>query len=492
MWILIAINLVVFIGFGLLSRKKPAWALPLLPVVVFALIIADLFHYRAIRGDDHHFLVMFPIILLPVSIVLIHWSPTSSELERPWYKFITGFILDVFKSILILAAFVLVFQYFAPVFFIIFIAGVIQYVRASRSALVMDVISAIGLSMRQSLPLPMALASAAHGQKRRQRQVFNAIAHWLSVGYPLSDAIKRGYPACPTDILASITAAEKMNQLPNVIDSLQANLSEKLNDRKQINSIQPWYPLTVFTMVFFNVLGLTMFIVPTFAEILLDMSDGKSGLPAATQQLMDASGWLRGNDGLNALMVTTLLFLVCAVAIYVKFRRRQPERPFMLSRWGDRLKWYLPVFHWFEKTFSNLQLVQSLRTGLLAGYPVNQVLSNCLVLDINQCFRRRLKKWLNRIESGHDISQSARKSGLDKTLAWAFDDKVNKGNTPAVLESLEHIYRSQYNYRKNVLNAALWPFIVLALGLCVGWVIYAMFMAICSVLYVTLQGVIPQ
>jgi type II secretory pathway component PulF len=128
----------------------------------------------------------------------------------------------------------------------------------------------------------------------------------------------------------------------------------------------------------------------------------------------------------------------------------------------------------------------------VAGYPVNTILRNALGLDVNRCYQKRLGKWLERIEAGDNIAQSAKDCGLDKTLAWAMDEKVNKGNAPQILEGLEEVYRNKYNYRRNVLSAASWPLVVLCLGLCVGYVVYAMFMGVFSTITVTLQYTIPQ
>ena len=191
-------------------------------------------------------------------------------------------------------------------------------------------------------------------------------------------------------------------------------------------------------------------------------------------------------------MILFVALCVCLFIMYIRFRRRTPEMPRFLSRVGDRIKWHLPVLHWFEKTFGNLYLAQALRVGLVAGYPVNTILRNALGLDVNACYQKRVSKWLDKIEAGDDIAQSAKACGLDKTLAWAMDEKVNKGNAPKILEGLEEVYRNKYNYRRNVFSAASWPLVVLCLGLCVGYVVLAMFLGVFSTITVTLQYSIPQ
>jgi protein transport protein HofC len=492
MLILHVINIAVFIGFIILAWKKPALALILLLLTAAGMFLSGLIYFDGEIVDEGFVIFLLPIFLLPVTICIVHWGPSSSQLETPWYKAVTSVILTLVKYILILAVFCAVFQFFGPILFMIFLVGVCQFTQAQKYGLAMDIIATIGMSMRQSLPLPMALTTAAHGQKKKEARIFNNIAHWLTQGWPLSEALRRGYPRCPSNILALVTAAEKMNQLPKAIESLQADLTEKVNDYKIVKPVHPWYPFVVLTVLFTVTMGLMIFIVPTFSEVLADMSEGQARLPHATQTLLNISSWMLGRKGLNALMLLLFPLTVAYIALHIRVRRRNPESPRFLSRLGDRIKWYIPVWHWFEKTFANLQLAQSFRIGLTAGYPVNIVLRNILGLDVNRCYQKQLEKWLNKIEAGDNIAQSAKACGLDKTLAWAFDEKVNKGNTPQILEGLEEVYRHQYNYRKNVLNAVSWPLVVLCIGLFVGWIVYAMFIAIISITTVTLQYTIPQ
>lgn len=492
MLILHIVNIALFFGFIILAWKKPGIALILLLLTAAGMFLSGLIYFDGEVVEEGFVIFLLSVFLIPITICVVHWGPSSSRLETPWYKAVTGFILTIVKYLLILALFVAVFQIFSPILFMLFLVATYQFNQAQKYGLAMDIISAIGMSMRQSLPLPMALTTAAHGQKKKEARIFNNIAHWLTQGCPLSEALQRGYPKCPSNILASITTAEKMDQLPKAIESLMADLSEKVSDYKTAKPVHPWYPFVVLTVLFTIMMGLCIFIIPTFSEVLWDISDGQARLPAATQSLLNFSSWMTARKGLNAVIILLLALCVTLFIMYIRSRRRTPDKPRFLSRLGDRIKWHTPILHWFEKTFGNLYLVQSLRVGLFAGHPVNTILRNALGLDVNRCYQKRIEKWLYRIEAGDNIAQSARTCGLDKSLAWAFDDTLNKGNTPQILEGLEKVYRNQYNYRKNVLSAATWPLVVLCLGLAVGYVVLAMFLGIFSTITVTLQYTIPH
>ena len=122
-----------------------------------------------------------------------------------------------------------------------------------------------------------------------------------------------------------------------------------------------------------------------------------------------------------------------------------------------------------------VQTVELLRLSLNAGCTVNDAIANTLDLDVNNSFRKRLQKWLAKVEAGDNIAAAAKESGLGSTLAWAFDDKVNQGNTISILETLESFYRSNYSYYVNLARFIMWPCVTIIMGIMVGFVVFAIF-----------------
>jgi type IV pilus assembly protein PilC len=95
----------------------------------------------------------------------------------------------------------------------------------------------------------------------------------------------------------------------DVILSRVADFMEKSERLKAKVKGAMVYPSVVMGAAMLIVMGLMIFIVPTFAEVLTDMSDGKAGLPPLTQMLLDISGWLTARKGLNAGMVIAAPFV---------------------------------------------------------------------------------------------------------------------------------------------------------------------------------------
>jgi len=334
----------------------------------------------------------------------------------------------------------------------------------------------------------MALESAAGGRSDKRSLILQKIQKWLVQGYSLSESIKRGYPKCPGHAVAMITAAERINQLPLAIGAIEADMLTKADNRRRINPVHPLYPIIVIVFMFFVLFSLMTFVIPTFKSVLEEMVGGE--LPFATRVVLEIMGFIWYDYGwLIGAVFALFVLIIIPVSIYVRFRPRRPQKPYLFSRIGDFIKWHLPILHWFEKNYSMVHVVELLRLSLNTGNTVDNTIKNTLELDINNCFRKRLQNWLKKVKRGDNISTAVRESKLGSALAWVFDEQVNQGNTLTILETIESFYRTNYSYYVNLARFIMWPCITLAMGVTVGFVVYAIFIPGITVIS-SLSGVV--
>lgn len=454
--------------FAFLGYKRPGLALITSPIAAALLAVVSIDYPEAA--------LMTPFIFIAtlIAILMAKYEPDSERLPRRIAKWI---FVSFGLLVLVVFGFILFghwgsLGFLIVVFFTIFI---ISYGVTSRYATAAYVISTIGSSIRQNLPLAMALESAASGRNDSRAKILRRIHKWLVQGYSLSESIKRGYPKCPGRAVAMIAAAERIDQLPFAIGSIEADMVARADQNAKVRPIHPFYPVILILFIFLIVLGLMTFVIPQFSEVLTEISEGLL-LPPATRILMRATDFIAYDFGWLLWVIFLLTVLVILpISIRIRFRPRRPEKPYLISRIFDFIKWHLPILHWFENNYSMVQVVELLRLSLNTGCTVNGAISNSLGLDVNNCFKKRLRKWLARVERGDNISDSARESRLGSSLAWAFDDKVNEGNTLAILETLESFYRTNYSYRVNLARFIMGPCITITMGATVGFVVYAVF-----------------
>jgi type II secretory pathway component PulF len=469
---IVALFILILLLFAILGYKKPGIAMLTMPIVCLLLIYSaawyDLFEYIA-----------FAPILFVTTLAAVLLAKRETDYEQ-WPQILAKWLLRGFAFVLFLLIVVIAIDIggaaaflsvgFSIAGLIILIGLIISYGVTSRHMIATYVISTIGSSMRQNLPLPMALESAVSGRTDKRSQILRKIMKWLVQGYSLSESIKRGYPKCPGYVVAMIAAAEQINQLPNAIASIEADMLAKADEKRKLKPVHPFYPVILVTFLFLIIWTYMWKVLPTFITVLSEMTKGKA-LPPATQILLHITIYWR----LIGLVFALIIFVIVPVSIYTNLRPRRPYKPYLLSRIGDFIKWHLPILYWFERNYSMVQTVELLRLSLNAGCTVNDAIANTLGLDVNNCFKKRLQKWLKKIEAGDNIATAAKESDLGSTLAWAFDQKINQGNTLTILEALESFYRTNYNYYINLARFIMWPCVTIMMGAMVGFVVYAIF-----------------
>jgi len=397
---LLAITIFVLVLYIFFGYKLPRFAFITLPFVgAFFLIFA--------ANTEDLYALIISIFIFPVTLFSILATRHEADVTC-WPKEFARMILIVGFAILASIGFMFISGPFGGVAVGIvglFIGSCIDAAATRRNATLAYVITTISASMRQNLPLPMALQSAAEDLKYKHSQILRRISKWLVQGYSLSESIKRGFRNCPAKITSLIAAGEKTNQVPQVIQSIENDLLEKAYDSKRIRPVYPGaYFISVILMMSVIVMGLMIGVIPKFSAVLHDL--GRTDLPKSTQFLIWLSNAIVFEYGWITLLFIGFLFLLSIVYMRVRFRPRRPEKPLLFSRVSDFVKWHLPIVNWFENNYSNLQVVEVLRISLNAGGTINQAIRNTIELDVNCRYRGKLKNWLKLVEAGENPAKS--------------------------------------------------------------------------------------
>ena len=474
--IFLIVGFAVLFAYAILGAMRPVIALATSSVAT--LVLAAVAHeYGSAEG------MVLAVLVIPAALLGIITG--SSRARAPvWTKTLAG----VFLIALAVLGFMAIFAIFSgPFWVIIIVAGglLIRFALISRDTLATLVFSTIGAAMRQNLPLTDTLEFEARAHDGKRMRILRSICSWISQGYPLSESLRRGYPQCPGYALAMVTAAERIQQVPRAIASIEADLAQRNRESRKLQPMSAAYPLGVLLVAFVIISLLMVFVIPNFQRIFAGIGEE---LPATTRMLM-----FFARDGTRGLFSLVGFFILVGVAInlYTKFRPRRPEKSYLLSQAGDWVKWRLPMFRWFERNRSLVQTISFLRLSLSAGTTIDDAIAGACELDVNGCYRQRVRRWLDRVTAGEGVSSAALKSGLSPAIAWAFDPEVNPGGALRVLETLESFYRSQYAYAANLGRLIFWPCVTLALAALVGTIVYGMFAPMVTLIESNIRWVLP-
>ena len=482
---LIALAITLFVVSGVLAFFKPGLGF------IAGIVLSMVMWVQGVIFEEVEIYVSAPIIFF-VTLLIIAFRPRrdGSQWARIWAR-------RVLIACALLLFTVAAFAFFGAwggiglVFVQLFIGAIIGAFTTSEFARSSYVITTIGASMKQNLPLPMALEMAAVGQDEKRADILRNIKKWLVEGYSLSESLRRGYPKCPGYIVSMVAAGERIGQIPQAIDALEQDLLLKANTSKKVRHIPLLYPPLVLLVIFIQVLLVMVFVLPKVRVVLAEMGDGTQ-LPVATRLLMAISDFFTKKPGSLIILLSFLLLLVCGIIyIRVRSRPRRVEKPYLISRFGDFIKWHLPFIRWYEWCCAMQRIAGMLRLSLNAGCTVNEAIANALRLDINECFRKAVKNWLVMVERGDDIGLSARHCGMGSAMAWAFADVHNHRNTLDILETLEISYRWGYSRLATLARFIIGPCETICLGFMVGFIVYAVFSPIVTIVYATARSITP-
>ncbi|MHC5156428.1 MAG: type II secretion system F family protein, partial [Planctomycetota bacterium] len=213
-----------------------------------------------------------------------------------------------------------------------------------------------------------------------------------------------------------------------------------------------------------------IFIVPTFSEVLLDMSDGKSDLPALTSFLLKISKWLTGLTGVipNALFVLVCPFILFSV---LKLIRQFQKGRYVL----DWIKLRLPVI---KQLVYKTTVARWTRT-LVEALNITRDTSD------NEIYASMLNKVQGAIRQGDTFANPLRQSKtVDSIVVNMVDVGEETGDLDKMLIKVADNFDEDSDVLVSSLMSLLEPIMIIVLGGLVGTIVLAMFLPMVKMIQV--------
>lgn len=314
-------------------------------------------------------------------------------------------------------------------------------------------------------------------RKGNLRTVIGTVADDIEGGSTLSEAMSK-HPKCFDRLFVNMIAAGEVGGVLDIILARVADFMEKSQRLKGKIKGAMVYPVVVLTAATLIVLGLMIFIIPTFAEVLNDMTEGEQGLPWLTQQLLNMSGWLTGRKGLNAGLVVAAPFVIISFFRLI--------RQFQAGRYGlDWTKLHLPVLKQLVYKTAVARWTRTLATLISAGVPILEALNITRETSGNEIYANMLGKVHNAIRQGDTFANPLRQSKtVDAIVVNMVDVGEETGDMDKMLEKVANNYDEEADVLVSSLMSLLEPIMILFLGMIVGTIVLAMFLPMISIITV--------
>ncbi|NOQ93703.1 MAG: type II secretion system F family protein [Methylophaga sp.] len=317
-----------------------------------------------------------------------------------------------------------------------------------------------GLPIMQALQLSQSQISSA-----RLKLTLRLMLKDIESGLAMSVAMKKHKDVFANMVINLIVAAENTGDLDAIMERLAVHLEKKAAIRAHmINAMI--YPAVVFIAAIGVGLFMTLKIIPQFADFLL--AQGKT-LPNSTQSLIDFSNYVQTHG---------LLIVGVSVAVIVTILLIYQTKP---GRYGiDSLLLRVPIFGSMITTGAMAQMTWALSTLLSSGVTVFNALKITSDLLNNRVFSDKLMNGSEQIMNGKDMSSSIAHPQMPVLVLQMITVGEQTGSLDHVLKELGSYYEQLLEVAIKRLSAMIEPAMILLIGGMVGFVYYAFFQALFS------------
>ncbi|MDD5424482.1 MAG: type II secretion system F family protein [Candidatus Omnitrophica bacterium] len=313
------------------------------------------------------------------------------------------------------------------------------------------------------LPLVRALYVLERQEKAGVLKVtIRGLAEQVEGGSSFSEALAKFPKAFPSLYVNTVKAGEAGGVLEVVLTRLAefAEKSQRLEGRIKSAMI---YPALVLTMAL-SVLGfLIAFIVPKFLQIFKEMN---VELPVMTKVLLVVSDFAK-NQWYIGLAVIALLIVLFKV-LY-----KLPATRLLL----DKARLEIPVMGVLVRKIAIARFSRTLGTLLSSGVPILQSLMVAKDTTGNEAMARSIVVVHDAVREGETVAKPLLKAGLFPAMAV---NMISVGEETGALDQMllkvADVYDEEVDVTVTGLMSILEPFLIIGLGLIVGFIVIAMFL----------------
>ncbi|MEC7382422.1 MAG: type II secretion system F family protein [Cyanobacteriota bacterium] len=268
--------------------------------------------------------------------------------------------------------------------------------------------------------------------------------------------------------IAMVEAGEAGGVLDESLKRLAKLLEDNARLKNQIKGALG-YPITVLVIAILVFLGMTIFLIPTFAEIFEDLG---AELPLFTQFMVDLSKLLRSSFSL----LLTGVLLTCAWIFNRYYSTPQGRRQI------DRLKLRIPLFGTLIIKTATAQFCRIFSSLIKAGVPILMSLEIASETAGNAIISDAILESRTLVQEGVLLSAALIRQKVLPDMALnmlAIGEET--GEMDQMLSKVADFYEDEVSSSVKALTAMLEPAMIVVVGVIVGSILLAMYLPMFTV-----------
>jgi type IV pilus assembly protein PilC len=298
-------------------------------------------------------------------------------------------------------------------------------------------------------------------------EVIGEVRNDVQAGSALSQAMGKHPDVFPPLMVNMSKAGEIGGFLDSVLLQVAANYESEVRLRGKIKSAMT-YPTVVLFIAILAVMGMLLFIVPTFAKMFKQLG---AQLPAPTQILVSLS---------HLLKVGFPVFIIMGIAGVMVWRRvknREEVRNIV-----DPLKLKLPVFGSLFQKVAISRFARNLGTMMSSGVPILQSLDVVADTTGNIVLARATRDIQESVRQGESITAPLRAHPVfPPMVAQMMAVGEDTGALDQMLQKISDFYDQEVEATTEALTSLIEPIMIAVLGGIIGSMIICLYMPIFSI-----------
>lgn len=286
-------------------------------------------------------------------------------------------------------------------------------------------------------------------------------------GRSLSAALGRHPDVFPPLMINMVRAGEVGGFLDSVLSSVASNFESEVRLRGKIKSAMA-YPTVVFAIAILAVIGMLLFIVPTFQKMFSTLG---GELPFLTRILVAMSSGLK--VGIVPLIILIFVGMYLWRTNKRKLKFRQVVEPLYLKA---------PVFGGLVQKVALARFTRNLGAMLRAGVPILQSLDIVGEASGNIVVENATRAVRESVRSGNSLAKPLAQHSIFPPMAvQMMAVGEDTGALDQMLDKIADFYDQEVESTTEALTSLIEPLMIAVLGGIIGFMVIGLYMPIFSV-----------
>jgi type IV pilus assembly protein PilC len=300
------------------------------------------------------------------------------------------------------------------------------------------------------------------------RRALKSMIQDVNQGESLAKAMRNWPRVFDNLTIAMVEAGEAGGVLDETLRRLALLLEQNSKLQNQVKGALG-YPITVFVVAILVFLGMTIFLIPSFANTFRLLN---AELPAFTLFMVTLSDFLRSAGSLLLVAALILAFVLLARFYKTPFGRRQI----------DRLMLKLPLFGDLIQKTVTAQFCRTLASLSKAGVPILMALDLLFETTSNSVMSDAIKASRQDVSEGVPLSTALGSKNLFPELAISMLGVGEEtGNMDSMLSKVADFYEDEISTTIKLLTSLIEPAMIILVGGIVAAILLAMYLPMFSV-----------